>query len=228
MNAPWFVPIVAANPLQWLAEHFTTILFVLFFVLPSIAQVFKRKQAERPQPSPQQNDVPRTATSSAPAPDVAADASGQASPRDLEERVRRYFEELTGNATPELENDDDVDVDERADDPLPTRAEAQRELAREQAHERAEVHAAERAANPHAVHRVFADLSNTDVAGEEAFDSRVAHGDVAPQLEVKRRNTGRSAATKRLDLHDDAQVRKAIVLLEVLGPPIALRDERRF
>lgn len=222
LDFPW---VVAANPLQWIQENFTTILFVLFFVLPSIAQVFKRKQAERPQSTPQSSDEPRTDTASKP--DVAADASGQPSPRDLEERVRRYFEELTGHSTPELERDTD-DVDERADDPAPTLAEAKREVAREQAYERAQEHVARREANPHAVHRVFADLSNTDVAGEEAFDTRVAHGDVAPQLEVKRRNSGRSAATRRLDLHDEAQLRKAVVLLEVLGPPIALRDERRF
>lgn len=231
MNAPALVPILAANPLQWIFDNFTTVLFVLFFVLPSVAQVFKRKQAERQQ---QTTPPPEAAGGGAP-PELAhdtragggADPGGQATPRDLEDRVRRYFEELTGHTTPELEPDTD-DVDDRADDPAPTRAEARREVAREQAYERAEEHAAQREANPHAVHRVFADLSNTDVAGEESFDARVAHGDVAPQLEVKRRDAGRSAATRRLDLHDDAQLRKAVLLLEVLGPPIALREERRF
>lgn len=230
MNALALEPILAANPLQWIFDNFTTVLFVLFFVLPSVAQVFKRKQAERQQPT-----TPTPDSNSGGSPELAQDTragggtapAGEATPRDLEERVRRYFEELTGHTTPELEPDTD-EVDERPDDPAPTRAEAKREVAREQAYERAEEHAAQREANPHAVHRVFADLSNTDVAGEEAFDTRVAHGDVAPQLEVKRRNTGKSAATRRLDLHDEAQLRKAVVLLEVLGPPIALRDERRF
>ncbi|MBK6940670.1 MAG: hypothetical protein IPH13_10800 [Planctomycetes bacterium] len=231
MSALAVVPVLAANPLQWIFDNFTTVLFVLFFVLPSIAQVFKRKQSERQQPTTPTPD----ATSGGGSPELAHDtragggnaSAGEATPRDLEDRVRRYFEELTGQTTPELEPDTE-DVDELADDPAPTRAQANREVAREQAYERAQEHAAQREANPHAVHRVFADLSNTDVAGEEAFDTRVAHGDVAPQLEVKRRNTGKSAATRRLDLHDEAQLRKAVVLLEVLGPPIALRDERRF